>query len=381
MGVAGFLDAASGQPLHPAAREALIIATERGWADPDRMYHQARSARLLLETARESIAAVLGVPGPAVSFEAGLEPAMRRAVRGVLRGRQAHGRHLVISEVEHSALLHAAAEHEAAGGQVTRIGVDAVGRIDASACVSAAALPETAAVVLQAANHEVGTRQPVAEMAAQLIDVPLVMDAHQVLGREQVPPGWSVLVAGARQFGGPAGVGILAVRPGTRWQSPDEPNDRREFGRVPGVPNVPAIVAAAAALEAVERERQTTEQRLRVLVTRIREQVRASIPDVAVVGDAEDRLAHIVTFSCLYVPGDALLTALDRAGFAVSSGSSCTADVLTPSHVLVAMGALSQGNIRVSLPHDVAETDVDRFLAVLPGIVADLRRDIGATGL
>ena len=381
MGVPGFLDAASGQPLHPAARDALVIASDRGWADPDRMYRDARQASLLLETARESIAAVLGVPGPAVSFDASLESAMRRAVRGALRGRQAAGTHLVISAVEHSALLHAANEHEASGGEVTRVPVDPSGRVDPEVALAAAQRPDTAALVLQAANHEVGTRQPLAAMAAELPNVPMVMDAHQVLGREEVPSGWSVVIAGARQFGGPSGVGILAVRPGTRWLSPDQPHDGREGGRVPGTPNVPAIVAAAAALEAMERERHHRQAHIRTLVDRIRTTVAATIPDVQVMGDPHDRLAHIITFSCLYVPGDALLAALDRAGFAVSSGSSCTADVLTPSHVLVAMGALSQGNIRVSLPHDVNDDDVDRFLAVLPGIVSGLRDDAGATGL
>lgn len=381
MGAAGFLDAASGQPMHPAAREALAIASERGWADPDRLYHDARHARLLLETSRESIAGVLGVPGPAVSFDAGLEAAMRRAVRGTVRGRQASGRHLAISQVEHSALLHAATEHEASGGDVTLLPVDGHGRIDEQVALQAARRPGTAALVVQAANHEVGTRQPVSAIAAGAPDVPLVMDAHQVLGRDDVPTGWSVLVAGARQFGGPSGVGILAVRPGTRWLSPDQPHDGREGGRVPGTPNVPAIVATAAALEAMERERRDREAHVRALVDRIRATVAATIPDVQIVGDPTDRLAHIVTFSCLYVPGDALLSALDRAGFAVSSGSSCTADVLTPSHVLVAMGALSHGNIRVSLPHDVDAGDVDRFLDALPWIVAGLRDDIGAQGL
>jgi cysteine desulfurase len=109
--------------------------------------------------------------------------------------------------------------------------------------------------------------------------------------------------------------------------------------------------------------------------------VSAGIPDVEVLGDPTDRLPHIVTFSCLYVDGEALLTGLDRRGFAVSSGSSCTSSTLEPSHVLVAMGALTSGNIRVSLHHATTEDEVDRFLAVLPEVVADVRAELGATGL
>jgi cysteine desulfurase len=120
---------------------------------------------------------------------------------------------------------------------------------------------------------------------------------------------------------------------------------------------------------------------LHPLVDRIRRTVTATVPDVEVVGDPDDRLPHLVTFSCLYVDGEALLHALDRAGFAVSSGSSCTASTLRPSHVLEAMGVLTHGNVRVSLPPDVEESEVDRFLGVLPGIVANLRAEAGVIGL
>ena len=107
----------------------------------------------------------------------------------------------------------------------------------------------------------------------------------------------------------------------------------------------------------------------------------ATVPDVEVVGDPVDRLPHLVTFSCLYVDGEALLHALDRCGHAVSSGSSCTASTLRPSHVLEAMGVLSHGNVRVSLHRDTTEADVDRFLADLPQVVADLRAEAGVIGL
>jgi cysteine desulfurase len=105
------------------------------------------------------------------------------------------------------------------------------------------------------------------------------------------------------------------------------------------------------------------------------------VPEVEVVGDPIDRLPHLVTFSCLYVDGEALLHALDRRGFAVSSGSSCTSSTLHPSHVLEAMGALSHGNVRVSLHRESTEDQVDRLLAELPGIVADLRAQAGVVGL
>jgi cysteine desulfurase len=372
--VPAYLDAAAGAPLHPVAREALLAALDEGWADPARLDDAGRRARLLLDAARDSIAAGLGARPDEVSFAANGTQALHAAVLGALAGNRRAGATLVHSAVEHSAVLHAAQLH----GTATSIGVDSVARVDADAFVAAATRGGVGAAALQAANHEVGTRQPVVAVAQRLGPVPLVVDATQTVAHAPVPDGWSVLAADARAWGGPT-LGLLAVRTGVRWRSPF-PEDEREAGRVPGIPNVPAIVAAAAALRAVLAERAEVAERHVAMVDRIRSTVAAQIPDVDVVGDPDDRLPHIVTFSCLYADGEALLAGLDRRGFAVSSGSSCTASTLEPSHVLVAMGALTSGNIRVSLHRDTTEAEVAEFLAVLPGVVAEVRGELGAAG-
>ncbi|SHG58870.1 cysteine desulfurase [Jatrophihabitans endophyticus] len=372
----GFLDAASGVPLHPVARQALLAALDDGWADPARLHGPGRRAALLLDAARESVAVSLAARPDEVSFTANGVQALHSAVLGTVGG--ARGRTLVHSTVEHSAVLHAAQWHESVGGRTVAVGVDARGRVDADAFAAAAAGPDVAAAALQAANHEVATTQPVADVAAR-VTAPLVVDATQLVGHADVPAGWSVLAADARTWGGGT-VGVLAVRTGTRWRSPG-PADERERGRAAGPPDLPAIVAAAAALHAVEAERVATARRHHDLVARIRDTVAATVPDVEVLGDPDDRLPHVTTFSCLYVDGEALLTALDRRGFAVSSGSSCTSSTLEPSHVLVAMGALTSGNVRVSLHHATTEAEVEEFLAVLPAAVADVRAEIGAVGL
>jgi cysteine desulfurase len=375
--VAVYLDAAAGAPMHPVAREALLAALEDGWADPDRIYGAGRRARLLLDAAREVVADALGARADEVSFTANGTQALHAAVLGALAG-NTRARTLVHSAVEHSAVLHAGESHAAAGGSAVSVAVDRLARVDVDAFAAAAGAPGVAAAALQAANHEVGTVQPVTEVAAR-IAVPLVVDATQTVGHADVPDGWAVLAADARTWGGPD-VGVVAVRTGTRWRSP-YPADEREAGRIPGVPNLPAIVAAAAALRAMRGEQASAAERHRALVDRIRAAVPAAVPDVEVLGDPGERLPHIVTFSCLYVDGEALLTALDRRGFAVSSGSSCTASTLEPSHVLVAMGALTSGNVRVSLHRDTSDADVDGFLAVLPEVVAGVRAELGASGL
>ena len=376
-----YLDAASGLPLHPLAREALLAAYDDGWADPGRLHQAGRRAAVLLDAAREAVAEVVGARPDEISFTPSGLSAMRVGLRGLLTGPRS-ARTLLYSAVEQSTVLHLAEAHAAARGAARAVQVDRVGRIDQQALadmLSDQSGPALAAIALQAANHEVGTRQPVTAVAELARAVPVFMDASATLGRDDLPAGWAVLSADARLWGGPA-LGVLGVRNDTRWQAPD-PADGYEAGRVADVPNVPAAVAAAVALRAVEAERVTTAARQHSLIARIRSVVASSVPDVDVLGDDVDRLPHLVTFSFLYVDGEVLLDELGRLGIAVSSGSSCTAATLQPSHVLAAMGALTSGNLRVSLGPTTSDADVDRLLAVLPGIVADVRSRLGADQL
>ncbi|MFD0025091.1 cysteine desulfurase/sulfurtransferase TusA family protein [Streptomyces sp. NPDC058382] len=373
-----YFDAASAAPLHPVARQALLAALDEGWADPARLYREGRRARLLLDAAREAAAEAVGCRPDELTFTSSGTRAVHSGISGALAGRRRVGRHLVASAVEHSSVLHSAADHEGLGGSVSQVPVDRSGAVSPAA-YGAALRGDTALGCLQSANHEVGTEQPVAEVAelCRAAGVPLLVDAAQSLGRAPVPAGWSLLAASAHKWGGPAGVGLLAVRKGVRF-AVQGPTDERESGRAAGFENLPAIVAAAASLRAVRAEAAAESVRLRALVDRIRSRVPDLVPDVEVVGDPVRRLPHLVTFSCLYVDGETLLHELDRAGFSVSSGSSCTSSTLTPSHVLKAMGVLSEGNVRVSLPAGTTEEDVDRFLAVLPGVVAGVREKLGA---
>jgi cysteine desulfurase len=377
-----FLDAASGEPMDPVAREAYLAALDDGWADPDRLYREGRRARLLLDAAREAVAEVLHARPDETVFTTSGTAAIHLAVAGLAQGRSRISRRIVTSAIEHSAVLHAA-EFTAnrLGGEHVTVPVTRSGTLRTDDLTKA--LHDGAALLcIQYANHEVGTIQPIErvwELCAATSSynagtVPLFVDASAALGRVPLPDHWSALCGSARKWGGPAGVGVLAVRKGTRFAAA-WPEDEREQGRAPGPVNVPAILAAAAALRAREAERETVAARHRALVDRIRSQVAANVPDVEIVGDPEQRLPHIVTFSCLYASGEALLLELDRAGYSVSSGSSCTASTLTPSHVLEAMGVLSHGNVRISLPWRITAEEVDRFLVDLPAVVARVRAE------
>ncbi|MFF3374483.1 cysteine desulfurase/sulfurtransferase TusA family protein [Streptomyces sp. NPDC002680] len=373
-----YFDAASAAPLHPVARQALLASLDEGWADPARLYREGRRARLLLDAAREAAAEAVGCRPDELTFMSSGTRAVHVGMAGALAGRRRVGRHLIVSAVEHSSVLHSAEEWESSGGEVTTVAVDRGGSVAVEGYEDALR-SDTALACLQSANHEVGTEQPVAGVAevCRAAGVPLLVDAAQSLGWGAVAGPWSLLAASAHKWGGPSGVGLLAVRKGVRF-AVQGPVDERESGRAAGFENLPAIVAAAASLRAVRAEAAQEAVRLRELTERIRARVPQLVPDVEVVGDPVGRLPGVVTFSCLYVDGETLLHELDREGFSVSSGSSCTSSTLTPSHVLRAMGVLSEGNVRVSLPVGTPAEDVERFLTVLPGAVATVREKLGA---
>lgn len=372
-----YFDAASAEPVLPVAREAMLAALDDGWADPARLHREGRRARMLLDQARERISVVLGCRADELTFTSSGTQAVHLAVLGAVLARRSPVRgpgHLVVSAVEHSSVLNAAAQAEAAGTALTITGVDGSGRADIAGFAAAIRQDRTVLACLQSSNHEVGTLQPVREAIAecQSAGVPLLVDAAASAGRMPVPAGWSMLAASGHKWGSPPGVGVLVIRKSVRWQPP-LPADSREAHRAPGFPNLPAICAAAVALDAFQAGSEAADGILRALTGQIRDRLPALVPDAVVHADPAATLPHIVTFSCLYVDGEALVTELDRAGFSVSSGSACASDVQQPSHVLAAMGALTHGNVRVSLPRGTSQQSVDGFLAALPHIVRRLR--------
>lgn len=214
------------RPLHPVARQALLAALDEGWADPARLYREGRRARLLLDAAREAAAEAVGCRPDELTFTSSGTRAVHAAIAGALAGRRRVGRHLVVSAVEHSSVLHAAATHEAQGGTFAEVPVDRAGAVSAAA-YGEALREDTALACLQSANHEVGTEQPVAEVAelCRASGVPLLVDAAQSLGWGPVPHG--LVAAGGerpqvgRAFGGGTarraqGGPVRSSRPGGR---------------------------------------------------------------------------------------------------------------------------------------------------------------------
>jgi cysteine desulfurase len=360
------------------ARQTWLDAQQAGWGDPVRLHRPGRLAAQAMDQAREVVAAAVGARPDEVIFTASGVHASQAAVLGLALGRRRVGSRIVTTAIDHSSVLAAAA----AAGVHQAVDVDHEGHVDLDQWSAAVGSAGVAAACMQVANHEVGTLQPYVEAAeiCRRAEVPLVVDATAALGRIDLSDAgaWSVLTGWAGAFGGPASVGILVIKKNARWRAP-YPTDDYQGGRWPGMPDVPAIYAAAVALDCWLRDSRAVAGRQHDLIDELRAGIAQHVPDVDVAGDPVHRVPHLLTFSALYVDGETLTLELDKAGFAVASGSACSASSEHPSHVLAAMGALTHGNVRVGLTWTTTAAEISRFLAVLPPIVAGIRATVEAS--
>lgn len=365
---AGFLDAVGGLPMGPEAAAAQAQAAQAAWADPLRLHHRGRQSALFLDTARASLAASIAAAtgvrlgAEQVHFAASMQQAARWAAAGFLGATR-----FAASAVEALAVVDGIAEH---AGAPALLPVDRQGLLDQSA-VRALEPDDRLVLAVQAANVEIGTRQDLQVCAAH--GSRLLVDASQCLGRIELGAHWSVLLAWASDWGGPTGLVVLAVHPQARWSAPAP----AVGGWLGGGASPPAVVAAATALETLLPLAPPEAEREFALIERLRAGIQASIPDVDLAGHPQQRLPHILNCSFLYISGESLVLELDRRGFAVASGSACVADSDRASHVLVATGGYTGGNLRVSLPFGCTVETVDDFLDQLIEVVALLRQEAG----
>lgn len=361
-----YLDHASTSPTRPEAVEAMLPWLRAG-ADPGRVHTEGRMARAALEDARDRVAALLGARNREVVFTSGATEAINAAVWMATE----RGRHLVVPAVEHSAVRDASARFE-----VTEVGVDGLGRVDADA-VLAAIRPDTALVHLQWGNHEVGTLQPVREVVAGCRErgVLVHVDAAQAAGHVPVDfgaLGADLLSVSGHKFGAPPGTGALLVRRGLRLR-PFLVGGEQERARRAGFENVPALVGMGAAAAVLagggldEEEARARRQTRRLL------DAAATLDGVHVYGDRDARLPHLVCLGFDGVEAEPVLLGLDQAGIAAHSGSSCSSESLEPSPVLAAMGVNAEQSLRLSVGWNTTDADVDAAIAALPAVLDRLR--------
>ncbi len=374
-----YMDHAATTPVRPEVVEAMLPYFSERYGNPSSLYALAREAKGAVEEARGQVASAIGAEPEEIFFTSGGTESDNWAIKGVAAGLRKRGDHIITSSIEHSAVIHPCRELEKEGFQVTYLPVDEFGRVDPGA-VEDAITKETILISVMAANNEIGTIQPVAEIGRIAHDRGVLFhtDAVQAIGAFPVDVdaiGADLLALTAHKFGGPKGAGALYVRKRTRIATLME-GGAQERGRRAGTENVPGIVGLGRAIELAVAGMPRNATRIAGMRDRMIREILDAIPDTRLNGHPTERLPNNVNVAFRYVEGESILLLLDSLGIAASSGSACTSASLEPSHVLLAIGLpheIAHGSLRLTLGPDTTDDDVDHVLSVLPGVIERLR--------
>jgi cysteine desulfurase len=375
-----YLDHAATTPLRPEARAAMEPFLDGTFGNPSSIHAAGQAARRALDAARDTIARALGARGEEIVFTSGGTEADNLALSGVFLAERSRRPHLVTAATEHHAVLDTCRFLESLGAEVTYLPVDGRGRVD-PADVRRALRPETCLVSIMAANNEIGTLAPIAEIAAitRAAGVPFHTDAVQSVGSLPIDVETldvDLLSLSAHKFGGSKGVGALYVRRGTRLE-PLLHGGGQERERRAGTENVAGIAGMARALELAAAEMAAEIPRLAALRDRLLAGLRATVGDLDLNGPEEDRLPNNLNVAFRGIESEVMLLNLDLEGVAASAGSACTAGSLDPSHVLTALGHPPDrvnSSIRFSLGRATTEAEIDETVAIVARIAQRIRR-------
>lgn len=376
-----YLDYNATSPLHPSVRQAMQPFLEEFFGNASSLHTEGRHARVAIEKVRASLLKSLGDPKGQMAFTSGGTEADNLALQGVAHRLREKGDHLVVSSVEHSAVMHTAEQLEREGFRVTRVPVDGSGVVDVTA-LERAVTPRTVLVSVMHANNEVGTIQPVEEVGAiaRRHGVLFHTDAVQSFGKvpldlSRVPA--DLVTLSAHKLGGPKGAGALYLRAGVKIQ-PLIFGGPHERGFRAGTEAVAAIVGLGAAAEATLREMSDgTLERIGRLRDRLEAGLRERVPGIEVNGHPQRRLANTLNVSFPGCSGETLLMALDLAGIRVSTGSACLAGSAGPSHVLAAMGLPAErirGALRFSVGWGTTGEEIEEALRRIPPVAEQVRK-------
>ncbi len=374
-----YLDHAATTPVDPVVLEAMLPYFTEHFGNASSVYRLGREARRALDRSREQVAGVLHCRPAEVIFTSGGSEGDNTAIKGVLFARGARGRHVVTSAIEHEAVLHTCEALQPLGVETTLVPVDQWGQVDPRE-VARAIRPDTALVSIMLANNEIGTIQPVAEIAAVAHQhgIPVHTDAVQAAGALPLDVdtlGVDLLSLSGHKFYGPKGTGVLYVRSGIAW-TPQQHGGSQEAKRRAGTENVAGAVGLATALTRAESRREAEAVALRMLRDRLISHILELVPNSRLTGHPTNRLPNNASFVFSGTEGEAILMALDVQRIAASTGSACTSASLDPSHVLLALGLpapLAIGSLRLTLGRNNSEADVERVGDILPVVIQRLR--------
>jgi len=375
-----YLDHIAGTPLLPEALEAMLPFFKERFGNPQSLHEAGQIALGAVEEARDSVARLVNASAAEIVFTASGSEANTLAVKGLALAGRNKGTHLVLSAIEHNSVLNAARSLEKMGFAVTLVPVDKTGTVDPGD-VAKALTKETILVSVMLANAEVGTIEPVAEIAriAKARGVTVHTDAVAAAGQIPIDVkalGVDALSLAGDQFYGPKGGAALFLKKGARVLPLIE-GGVQEGGRRGGTENVPAIVGLGKAAEIAAVRLAGRAEKARLLRDRLIAEMLRKIGHVVLTGHPLNRLPHQASFCVEFVEGEAMLLSLDMKGVAASSGSACTSKTLKASHVLLAMGldhALAQGSLVFSLLESAASEDIEYLLDVFPPIIDRLRK-------
>ncbi|MDO4740519.1 MAG: cysteine desulfurase NifS [Eubacteriales bacterium] len=360
--------------------EAMLPYLTEHCGNPSSVHGYGRAARRALDTARAQVAAAIGAAPSEIYFTGCGTEADNWAVRGAAYARRSKGNHIITSAIEHHAVLHTCRQLEKEGFEVTYLPVDEYGRVTAEQ-VRAAITPQTTLISIMAANNEIGTIEPIAEIGAVAKEAGVLFhtDAVQAVGHIAIDVkqmNIDMLSLSGHKLHAPKGVGALYVRNGLRIE-PLIHGGAQERAQRAGTENVASIAALGKAIELAVEHMDENTQKLCGLRDRLIHSIIEKIPDTRLNGHPEQRLPGNVNVCFSYIEGESLLLSLDMMGIAASSGSACTSGSLDPSHVLLAIGLpheIAHGSLRLSLSEENTEAEVDAVVEALVGIVDRLRR-------
>ena len=363
-------DTLSSHPIHPAAKKALGSLPDYAFVDPTKLYHDSRSARLLLDSARASIAARLKVNPDEVSFIPSGNAGIDLAISGLLKALD--NKTVVYSAVEQKAIIERLKDFS-----TFEIPVDKFARVNESQFIDSLITNKPGIAVLQFANHEVGTQQPLNPIykKCQELNIPLFVDATMTAGLVNLGSDWDVLLLKPATWGAPIGIDILVVKRNVRFKS-ILLDDGRENHKFSNNVSIPHAVAIGASLEEITLNRSDIAKSLGTLINDLRQLLSSNL-DITLLGDPVARVPHVLAAVIKNIDGEALVSGLSKRGFAISSGSSCTPDQVKPSHVLAAMGFEGQINVRISLPFNANDADILDFVKALNETMKELKESAG----
>ena len=380
-----YMDHAATTPMREEVLQRMIPFMKENYGNPSSIYTLAQQARNAVDESRRTIAKLIGCRSSEITFTSGGTESDNAAIKGAAFAMRHLGNHIITTSIEHHAVLHTCMQMEQFGFEVTYLPVDKEGKVNISD-VENAITDKTILVSIMAANNEIGTVQPIAEITNMVKDSASSMgtsilvhtDAVQAMG--QIPVNvkdWPVdmLSMSAHKFYGPRGVGALYIKRGTPFE-PLLMGGGQERQRRSGTENVPAIVGMELALSLAIMEQEEQGKKLSRFRDEIIEGLSKNIEGILINGHRKDRLPNNVSVSFLGVEGEPILLGLDFSGICASSGSACSSASLEPSHVLLAIGRTAdqaQGTLRITLGRDNTQEDVDYLLEVLPKLVERLR--------